>query len=187
MSWDISTELQSQIDELVTHYPQPRSASLMILHLIQEQDGWISQEAVEWTAQRLSLQPINVYELVTFYPMFRQAPAGKYQIKICRTLSCALGGSNQLHQQLCDKLGLNPKLHGIQTTPDGRFSVEFVECLASCGTAPAVMCNDILHESVSPLQLDQLLQTCQAEPTTTPEEDTVKPEAKNHSGRKKKE
>ncbi len=187
MSWDISTELQSQIDELVTHYPQPRSASLMILHLIQEQEGWISQEAVEWTAQRLSLQPINVYELVTFYPMFRQAPAGKYQIKICRTLSCALGGSTQLHHRLCTQLGLDPKLHGIQTTTDGRFSVEFVECLASCGTAPAVMCNDTLHESVTPQQLDHLLQTCQNNAPAAPEQDENQNINTSRAGRKKKE
>jgi NADH-quinone oxidoreductase subunit E len=187
MSWDISTELQSQIDELVTHYPQPRSASLMILHLIQEQDGWISQEAVEWTAKRLSIQPINVYELVTFYPMFRQEPAGKYQIKICRTLSCALSGSIQLHRQLCDKLGLNSKLHGIQTTSDGRFSVEFVECLASCGTAPAVMCNDNLHESVSAKQLDDLLTRCQNNQDDSENQPEKAPAAKVTPRRKKKE
>ena len=81
------------MNELVTHYPVKRSASLMVLHAIQEHFGWISQEAVEWTAKKLDLQPINIYELVTFYPMFRQEPVGKYQIKVCRTLSCALGGA----------------------------------------------------------------------------------------------
>ena len=158
MSWDIPEDLKTELDELVSHYPQPRSASLMVLHLIQEHQGWLSQEAIEWTATRLSLQPINVYELVTFYPMFRQEPAGKYQIKICRTLSCALGGSIKLHRQLCEKLGLDPHEHGIQTTPDGRFSVEFVECLASCGTAPVVMCNDTLHESFTLEQAEKILQ-----------------------------
>ena len=65
----------------------------MFLHAIQERFGCVSTEAMEWTARKLGLQPINIYELVTFYPMFRQEPAGKYQIKICRTLSCALGGA----------------------------------------------------------------------------------------------
>src|SRR4029077_19365629 len=88
--------LEAAIDELITHYPAKRSASLMVLHAIQEQFGWISQEAVEGTARKLELQPINIYELVTFYPMYRQQPMGKYQIKVCRTLSCALGGSHQL-------------------------------------------------------------------------------------------
>ena len=89
----VSAALEAEVNELVTHYPEKRSASLMVLHAIQEQCGWISQEAVEWTARKLELQPINVYELVTFYPMFRQQPMGKYQIKVCRTLSCALGGA----------------------------------------------------------------------------------------------
>ncbi len=111
------------MDELVTHYPMKRSASLMVLHEIQEHFGWISQEAVEWTAKKLELQPINIYELVTFYPMFRQQPVGKYQIKVCRTLSCALGGSHELHKHFCEKLGLNAHAHGPQTTKDGKFTV----------------------------------------------------------------
>ena len=88
----VPAALEAEVDELITHYPVKRAASLMVLHAIQEQFGWISQEAVEWTARKLELQPINVYELVTFYPMLRQQPMGKYQIKVCRTLSCALGG-----------------------------------------------------------------------------------------------
>ena len=89
----VPAALEAEVDELVTHYPVKRAASLMVLHAIQEHFGWISQEAVEWTARKLELQPINVYELVTFYPMLRQQPMGKYQIKVCRTLSCALGGA----------------------------------------------------------------------------------------------
>ena len=139
MSFSIPANLESEIDELISHYPQKRSASLMVLHAIQENFGWISQEAVEWSAKKLGLQPINIYELVTFYPMFRQQPVGKFQIKVCRTLSCALGGSYQLHKHFCEKLGLDAHAHGPQTTKDGKFTVEFVECLASCGTAPVMM------------------------------------------------
>ena len=73
----VPAALETEIDELITHYPVSRSASLMVLHAIQEHFGWISQEAVEWTAKKLGLQPINIYELVTFYPMFRQQPTGK--------------------------------------------------------------------------------------------------------------
>src|ERR1044071_8181996 len=83
----VPTALEAEIDELITHYPQKRSASLMVLHALLEHFGWLSQEAVEWTAKKLGLQPINIYELVTFYPMFRAQPMGKYQIKVCRTLS----------------------------------------------------------------------------------------------------
>ena len=129
----------------------------MLLHAIQEHFGYISKEAIEWTAKKLDLQPVNIYELVTFYPMFRQEPAGKYQIKVCRTLSCALGGSYKLHEHFCRKLGLSPHAHGVQTTKDGKFSVEFVECLASCGTAPVMMCNDDFYEGVSTQKADELL------------------------------
>src|ERR1700677_3310899 len=94
MSFTVPPNLEAELNELVTHYPQKRSASLMFLHAIQEHFGYISKDAVEWTATKLDLQPINVHELVTFSPMFRQQPAGKYVVKVCRTLSCALGGSH---------------------------------------------------------------------------------------------
>jgi NADH-quinone oxidoreductase subunit E len=158
--FNVPATLDAEMDELITHYPQKRSASLMVLHAIQEHFGWISQEAVEWTAKKLGLQPINVYELITFYPMFRQKPAGKYQIKVCRTLSCALGGSYALHKHFCAKLGLDAQAHGLQTTRDGKFTVEFVECLAGCGSAPVMMCNDGFYEAVSHAKADEIIGGC---------------------------
>ena len=160
MNFTVPTNLEAEIDELISHYPQKRSASLMVLHAIQAQFGFISKEAVEWTAKKLELQPINIYELVTFYPMFRQQPVGKYQIKVCRTLSCALGGSHKLHEHFCGKLGLDSHAHGLQTTADGKFSVEFVECLAGCGTAPVMMCNDDFYEGVSNAKANEILGGC---------------------------
>ena len=161
MSFSVSKELEAELDELTSHYPQKRSASLMFLHAIQERFGCIPAEAVEWTARKLEVQPINIYELVTFYPMFRQEKekTGKYQIKICRTLSCALGGSHQLREYFCKKLGLDASKHGPQTTPDGKYTVEFVECLASCGKAPVVMVNEEFYEGVSIQKADELLAT----------------------------
>ena len=158
MTFTLPPRLEAELDELLTHYPQKRSASLMFLHALQEHFGHLSKEAIEWTAARLGLQPINVYELVTFYPMFRQAPAGKYQLKVCRTLSCALGGSYKLHEHFCKRLGLDSQQHAPQTTTDGQFTVEFVECLASCGTAPVMMCNDDFFEGVSEQKADEILQ-----------------------------
>lgn len=156
----VPPELESAVHELITHYPEKRAASLMVLHALQEHFGWISQEAVEWTARKLDLQPINVYELVTFYPMLRQEPMGKYQIKVCRTLSCALGGSYELHKHFCGKLGLDAHKHGPQTTKDGKFTVEFVECLAGCGAAPVMMCNDAFYEAVSHGKADEIMAGC---------------------------
>jgi len=160
MSFAIPPRLEAELEELVTHYPQKRSASLMFLHAIQEHFGFVSKAAVEWVAAKLDLQPINVHELVTFYPMFRQEPAGRHVLKVCRTLSCALGGAGELHGHFCSKLGLDRHAHGLQTTADGKFSVEFVECLASCGTAPVMMCNDDFYEGVTPEKADKILEGC---------------------------
>ena len=152
--------LQAEIDELITHYPNKRSASLMLMHAMQERFGHISRQAVEWIAAKLELQPINVYELVTFYPMFHTKPVGRYHLKVCRTLSCALGGSYKLHEHFCSKLGLDPRAHGPQTTNDGKFTVEFVECLAGCGKVPVMMCNDAFHEGVSEQRADEIMGGC---------------------------
>ena len=132
----------------------------MFLHALQEHFGYVSKEAMEWTAKKLDLQPIHVYELVTFYPMFRQEPVGKYVVKVCRTLSCQLGGADKLHEHFCTKLGLDAHKHGLQTSKDGKFSVEFVECLASCGTAPVMMCNEDFYEGVSHAKADEIVGQC---------------------------
>ena len=158
MNFTVTPSLESEVDELITHYPVKRAASLMVLHAIQEQFGWISREAVLWTAKKLELQPINVQEILTFYPMLRQEPMGKYQIKVCRTLSCALGGAYELREHFCQKFGLDAHKHGAQTTPDGKFTVEFVECLASCGTAPCLQINEDHHESLTKAKVDQILE-----------------------------
>ncbi len=160
MTFTVPAQLEAEIDELITHYPQKRSASLMLLHALQEHFGFLSPEAMAWTAAKLGLQPIHIYELVTFYPMYRQSPVGKYQLKVCRTLSCALGGSGKLHAHLCQKLGLDSHGHGPQTTSDGQFTVEFVECLASCGTAPVMMCNNDFYEGVTDQKADEIVKAC---------------------------
>ena len=156
----IPPQLEAELNELLTHYPQKRSASLMFLHALQEHFGYISKDAIEWTAAKLELEPINIYELVTFYPMFRQARCGKYHLKVCRTLSCALGGSYKLHEYFCKRFGLDSEAHGPQTTPDLKYTIEFVECLASCGTAPVMMCNDDFHEGVSEQKAEKILENC---------------------------
>ncbi|MCE0483018.1 MAG: NAD(P)H-dependent oxidoreductase subunit E [Methylacidiphilales bacterium] len=155
----IPKDFEAEVDTVITHYPvSKRSASLPLLHLWQEKFGYVSPEGIEWIAAKLELQPINILELVTFYPMFRQHPAGKIQIKVCRTLSCALGGGYALCDYFRKKCNVGePDAHGLATSPDGKYSVEFVECLAACGTAPVIMINDDFYEDVSNVKADELL------------------------------
>src|SRR5436190_17430995 len=107
---NVPSELLAKIDEAITHYPaSKRSASLPLLHLWQEHFGFISDEAVAWIATKLGLQPINILELVTFYPMFRRVPAGKRHIRVCRTLSCAMAGSYELRDKIAAAAGIDLK------------------------------------------------------------------------------
>lgn len=151
---DLSKQTITKIDNLIPQYPKKRSAVLPLLHLVQEEKGFLDNAAVEWIANRLDLEPINVWELVTFYPMLRTKPAGKLHIKVCRTLSCALKGS----YKLCENLEQITGCPLGKTTEDGRFTLEFVECLASCGTAPVVQVNETLYENVNLDKTDEFLQ-----------------------------
>ena len=134
-----------------------------LLHLWQEEFEFISDEGVRWIAAKLELQPINILELVTFYPMYRQAPAGRKHIRVCRTLSCAMAGSYAVMEKACATAGIlrhhdgNGMHNPVSVSPDGNYSIEFVECLASCGTAPVCMVQDELIENVRPDSAANLL------------------------------
>ena len=163
---EIPAELESQIDEVITHYPVlKRSASLPLLHLFQEYFGRIEDEAVEWIARKLELEPINVLELVTFYPMFRREPLGKHHIRVCRTLSCAMAGGYQLLDTFCKHANIVREQSGhgehLLKSADGKYSIEFVECLASCGFGPVCMIDDDFFEAVAQEEVPQLLEKYQ--------------------------
>ena len=163
------------MDEAISRYPEEhrRSAAMPLLHLWQEHFGFISGDGVLWIAAKLGLEPINILELVTFYPMFRQKPVGKTHIRVCRTLSCAMAGSYQLMENLCATTGIERRGHGdgmhnpITVSADGNYSIEFVECLASCGTAPVCMIGEELHENVDVKSIGDLLRN----QTSNPPED----------------
>jgi len=124
-----------KIDKLVPRYPTKRSAALPLCHLVQEDQGYISNEAMQWIAERLELEPINVREIVTFYPMLRTEPTGRYHVRVCRTLPCALGGAYQTCRRFEEELGVKVG----HTSEDGLVTLEYVECHADCGRAPVVM------------------------------------------------
>lgn len=166
-------ELEAEAARRLAQFPddQKRSAVLPLLHFIQHRHGYLSAEAISWTAARLGIEPIKVAEVVTFYPGFRQSAPGQYHIRVCRTLSCAMGGSYELMEKLCQLTGIDRTTsdshhHPIAVSPCGKFSVEFAECLASCGTAPVCMVNDDFHEGVTaeraPVLLDHYASGTQA-------------------------
>ena len=158
------------MDQAIAHYPADhrRSAAMPLLHLWQEHFGFISDEGARWIAAKLNLQPINILELVTFYPMFRQKPPGKTHIRVCRTLSCAMASSYRLMENLCAATRIERQHHGdgmhnpISVSADGNYSIEFVECLASCGTAPVCMIGEKLRENVDPSSATDLISNPQS-------------------------
>src|SRR5213083_2775556 len=129
----IPAELERKMDEAIARYPSDhrRSAAMPLLHLWQEHFGFISDHAVTWIAAKLGLQPINILELVTFYPMFRQAPIGRKHIRVCRTLSCAMGGAYPLMENLAHLTSIDRNHHGnglhnpVSVSANGEHSIEF--------------------------------------------------------------
>jgi NADH-quinone oxidoreductase subunit E len=152
----IPADLESRANEYITHYPadRKRSAVLPLLHLLQHHFRFISDEAIEWTASKLGLQKIDVLGVVSFYPGFRQSEPGRYHIRVCRTLSCSMAGSYELMESLCAEAGIDRSHtdhhHPIAVSGDGRFSIEFAECLACCGFGPVCMVEDDFYEKVAP-------------------------------------
>ena len=162
MAFEVPAELEKRMDEAISHYPvSKRSAVLPLLHLVQEHFRFISEEAVNWVAAKLSLEPIQVLEVVTFYPGFRQTAPGKYHIRVCRTLSCAMAGSYELMDALCKAANIDRSHtdhhHPIAVSADGKYSIEFAECLASCGFGPVCMIEDDFYEKVDPAKAGELL------------------------------
>lgn len=134
--------------------PAKRAMVLTALYVAQEQYGCLSREAVERVAQRLGMGPGEVYETATFYSMYRRQPMGRYVIQVCEGLSCHLaGGADGLIEYLQDKLGIEPG----ETTPDGLFSLQIVQCLAACGSSPAMRINDTLYENLTFDRVDMIL------------------------------
>jgi NADH-quinone oxidoreductase E subunit len=134
--------------------PQRRARLLAALYIAQEQYGWLSDDAIQRVADRLKLSPGQVRSTASFYTMFRLEPQGKYHIQVCEGLSCYLvGGAEPIIDQVAKYLKIKPG----ETTPDGKFSLEIVQCLASCGTAPALRVNDELYEQLTSESIHVLL------------------------------
>lgn len=149
----LSPDARKRIEKLLSEYETNQSALIPALHAAQADQGWLSVETQAEVAALLQLTPQAVREVVTFYSMFLQKPAGRHLLQVCRNLSCSLLGGHRLQKQIEERLGIREG----ETTLDGRFTLRSVECLGSCGTAPVLMVNDRYHENVTPQEIDRLL------------------------------
>lgn len=153
----LPAELVAEFDELVTHYPERRAALIPALHRCQEElGGWISPETMESCASYFELEPVEVYGVVSFYPMFRLTPPGRHVVKVCHNVSCELRGAPELLEEVCRVTGASN--HG--TSGDGRFSVETVECQGACTAAPMFDLDGVYHENLAPTDVQRILGGC---------------------------
>lgn len=153
-----SAETQKLVEEIIRRYPEGRhkSALIPVLHLAQaEFGGWLSSETMDYVASVLKIQPIEVYEVATFYTMFNLRPVGKCVLEVCRTGPCCLLGAEQIIAHIENKLGIKEG----ETTADGMFTLKTVECLASCGTAPMMQVGEKYHENLTAHKVDELIET----------------------------
>lgn len=135
--------------------PTKRSMLLTALYVVQEQYGYLSPEAIQRVADRLGMSPLDVYQAASFYSLYKTKPTGRYVLQVCEGLSCHLaGGADRLVDYLQEKLGIKVG----ETTKDGLFTLQTVQCLASCGTSPAMRVNDTLYENLTPDRVDLILE-----------------------------
>lgn len=144
--------------EIIARYPKPKSALIPLLHLSQEQNGYITQEAMRHIAELVGVTPAEVYGTASFYEMFRFEPTGKYLVNVCGTMSCALMGAVELMHHAEEVLGIKAG----STTPDGMFTLQHAECQAACTEAPTLQVNYRHRYRVTPEEFDQLIDDLRA-------------------------
>src|SRR5579859_3046492 len=153
MPFALSPERERKLEEILARYPTTMAATLPLLHLCQEQEGYVSADAMEYVSRRLDLPPAHVQGVVTFYTLYNQHPVGKHQVWVCRTLPCALRGAGAVLERCEHRLGIKTG----STTPDGKVTLRTAECLASCGTAPMMQVDKEYHENLTPESVDRIL------------------------------
>ena len=155
---DARARLDADAARIIGKYPQPRSALLPLLHLVQAEEGYVSGDGIAYCAGRLGLTETEVAGVVSFYPMYKHRPVGKYHVGVCTNAVCALLGGNQLLAELREHLGVGDD----QATPDGQVSLEHVECNAACEYAPVVMVNWEFFDNMTPASARQLVDDLRA-------------------------
>lgn len=155
MALSFSPESERTIDDILKRYPadQRMAALIPVLNVAQDEFGYLTVDAMELVAQRLGLPPAQVLNTATFYTMLRKKPVGKHHVQVCTNVSCWLRGSDDIVRHLEQRLGISIG----ETTPDKRFTLEEVQCLGACGTAPVIQVNDDYHEDMTREKVDALL------------------------------
>ncbi|MBC8035336.1 MAG: NAD(P)H-dependent oxidoreductase subunit E [Chitinophagaceae bacterium] len=159
MSTQFSEEKLNKIKEIVTHYPEgeQKSALLPVLHLAQQEfGGWLDVPVMDYVASLLSLEPIEVYEVATFYSMYNMKPVGKFMFEVCQTGPCMLRGSDDIIAYIEQKLSIKAG----ETTNDGMFTLKPVECLGACGYAPMMQLGNYYREHLTKEKVDQIIDEC---------------------------
>ena len=142
-----------KIEEVQKKYPTKRSAVLPSLYIAQEEQGWVTKEAMAEIARMLDIPPTQVFESATFYTMYNKKPVGKYHVQVCANLSCSLLGAEHVINYISKKLGIKVG----ETSSDKKFTLTTVECLGSCDTAPMLQLNDEYHENLTEEKINKLL------------------------------
>jgi NADH-quinone oxidoreductase subunit E len=147
--------LLRELDELVTHYPERRAALIPALHRCQEElGGWLSPALLEAVAVYFALEPVEVFGVASFYPMFHLRPVGKHVVGVCHNIACELRGASAVLASACRAAGTKPG----QVSPDGRFTITRVECQGACTAAPMLVLDGVFHENLTPQSVAQLLE-----------------------------
>ncbi|MEO6315614.1 MAG: NAD(P)H-dependent oxidoreductase subunit E [Chitinophagaceae bacterium] len=159
MSVVFSEEKLKEVTKIIARYPEgkQKSALLPLLHLAQDTfGGWLSAETMDYVAALLHLEPIEVYEVATFYSMYNLKPVGKFMFEVCQTGPCMLNGSDDIIQYIVDTLSIKPG----ETTADGLFSLKTVECLGACGYAPMMQLGKTYREHLTKEKVDAIIDEC---------------------------
>lgn len=154
-----SEERLKKVDEIIARYPEgkQKSALIPLLHIAQEDNnGWLDIPTMDYVASLLSIKPIEVYEVATFYTMFNLKPVGKYVFEVCRTGPCMLNGSDDIIDYIKETLGIKEG----ETTPDGMFTLKPAECLGACGYAPMMQLGKFFREHLTKEKVDQIIDEC---------------------------
>jgi NADH-quinone oxidoreductase subunit E len=148
-----SDQLENRISEMLTHYPVKRSILVPTLLFVQDEVGYLSDEAIAEVAKRVELTELEVRNVISYYSMLTLKPKGKFNIQVCTNICCMLRGGETIFDHCKKKLGIGHKM----TTPDGMFSLEEVECIGACSWAPAMQVNYDFHENLTPEKVDDIL------------------------------